>query len=194
MEKFAYIFIGQSGSGKGTQVSLLQEKIKTIYPHETVLHLETGLIFRSFITEENYTATMTSELMAQGILPPSFIGVHVWSHALINQYTGQRFVCIDGTPRILEEVPILLSAARFYGWKLKVIYLEVGDTWANERLIARKRPDDLDTTERAARIAWFHSNVIPALELLKQSVDICVINGERSILEIHEEICEKLRL
>lgn len=196
MQKQAYIFIGQSGAGKGTQAALFEEKVRKLYPDEPILHLETGAIFRSFITTDSFTAKQTKAMMDEGKLPPAFIGIHVWSHELINQYNGQQFVFMDGTPRVAAEVPVLISAAEFYGWKLHVIFLSVGDAWSNERLIGRGRADDLDGKERGERIAWFHANVMPAIELMKTSpqVDFLTINGERSIDDIHKEICEKLGL
>ena len=196
MEKQAYIFIGQSGAGKGTQANLLEQKIRAKHSEASILHLETGAIFRSFITRDSYTAQLTKEMMDAGKLPPSFIGIHVWSHELIEKYSGQSFVFLDGTPRISEEVPVLLSAAKFYGWNLNVIYIEVGDTWANDRLIGRARADDMDPNDRAERIAWFHANVMPAVVALQNAADVQVltINGERTIEEIHTEICEKIGL
>jgi adenylate kinase family enzyme len=196
MEKQAYVFIGQSGAGKGTQAVLLEKEIRSRYPDESILHLETGAVFRSFITGSSYTAQETKRIMDDGKLPPPFIGIHVWSHELINQYSGQRFVLIDGTPRISVEVPVLLSAAKFYGWKLTVIYLDVSDAWATARLLDRGRADDREEHDRAGRVAWFHDNVIPAIELLREAPDVqfISINGERPILEIHAEIRGKLGL
>lgn len=190
----AYIFIGQSGSGKGTQAALLERALRAMHPTSSLLHFETGNIFRSFIETDSYTAHKTKEVMDQGILPASFIGVHVWSHELIASYTGQECVIIDGTPRVAEEVPILLSAAKFYGWETTVVYIEVSDAWANERLLGRGRPDDTVDHERMARLQWFHDNVMPAVELLKSSPNVTfhTVNGERSIEEIHEEIIEKI--
>lgn len=190
MKKQAFIFIGQSGAGKGTQVALLEEKIQSIYKDEEILHLETGTVFRSFIKSDSYTAKKTKEMMDEGKLPPSFIGVHVWSHELIAKYNGQRFVFLDGTPRIVDEVPILLSAAKFYDWEVHVIYLEVSDGWANDRLVGRNRFDDQDEHERKERISWFHSRVKPGIDILGNSPEVkfLKINGERPIPEIHEEI------
>lgn len=192
----AYIFIGQSGSGKGTQAALLEQALHTKYPDRSVFHFETGNIFRSFIETDSYTAQKTKEVMAQGILPASFVGVHVWSHELIQGYEGQDAVIIDGTPRVAEEVPILLSAARFYGWHTTVVFIDVSDTWADERLQGRGRADDSAEHERHARLAWFHDNVMPAITLLKQSPDVTFlsINGERPISEIHEDLSKQLEL
>lgn len=196
MQKEAYIFIGQSGAGKGTQVALVEQKIQVLYPDEAILTLETGTLFRSFITTDSYTAQKTKEMMHTGLLPPPFIGIHVWSHEMIASYTGQRFVFLDGAPRMSAEVPVLLSAAMFYEWNLHVIYLEVGDAWANDRLIERGRVDDQDGNDRAERIAWFHATVVPAITLLQNSPEVhfLSVNGERTIEEIHADICEKLGL
>ncbi len=194
MKKQAFLFIGQSGAGKGTQAALFEEKIRTQNPDQDILHLETGSVFRSFITNDSYTAKMTKAMIEEGKLPPSFIGVHVWSHELIEKYNGQNFVFLDGTPRIGEEVPILLSAATFYGWEVHVIFIDVGDSWANDRLVGRGRVDDEDANDRAERIAWFHSNTMPAINMLEESplVKFLKVNGERPIPEIHEEICKQL--
>lgn len=190
----AYIFIGQSGSGKGTQAALLESTLKEESPTQSLLHFETGTIFRSFIESPSYTAKKTREAMEAGVLPASFIGIHVWSHQLIETYTGQDSVIIDGTPRVAAEVPVLLSASKFYGWHTTVVFIDVSDTWANERLLGRGRVDDTVDHEREARLAWFHSTVMPAVELLKASSDVTFIsiNGERPIKEIHAEICERV--
>ena len=192
----AYIFIGQSGSGKGTQAALLEQSIRSTHPTGSILHFETGNIFRSFIQSDSYTAQKTKEVMAAGVLPASFIGVHVWSHELIASFSGQDFVIIDGTPRVAEEVPILLSASKFYGWDTTVVYIEVSDAWADERLRGRGRADDLHDEERTARLKWFHANVMPAIELLKiaPTVSFLTLNGERSIEEIHQELVAKIEM
>lgn len=196
MQKQAYIFIGQSGAGKGTQAALFEQKIRTHYPDAGVLHLETGTVFRSFIETDSYTARETRAMIGRGELPPSFIGVHVWSHELIAQYAGQEFVFLDGTPRVIDEAPVLLSAARFYGWKVQVIYIEVSDVWANDRLIGRGRHDDTDQKEREGRLAWFHANVMPAVAYLKAAPDVnfLTINGERPIETIQADICSQLEI
>ncbi len=196
MKTNAYIFIGQSGSGKGTQAALLDQKLQAVKPEDRLLHLETGTLFRSFIQTSSFTAQQTKSFIDRGMIPPSFIGVHVWSHELIAQYDGQEQVIIDGAPRVSDEVPVLLSAARFYDWKLNVVFINVGDTWANERLVARGRTDDLDEADRTSRIAWFHDSVMPGITLLQQSPDIqfITVNGERAIADIHADICTQLGL
>lgn len=196
MIQSAYIFIGQSGCGKGTQVALLTEKIKSLDQDHGILYLETGKRFRELIATDLFTAKKTKEMMEEGKLPPPFLGIHAWTHFLIEDYDGNSHVIMDGTPRVPDEVPILLSACRFYDWETHVIYIDVGDEWAYEKTKGRGRADDVDEKKIWGRIEWFHESVIPTIELLKNdpSVHFHHIAGEQTIEAVHEEICRELQL
>lgn len=196
MNKSAYIFIGQSGAGKGTQVALLLETLQKYDSNRGVLYLETGKRFRELIATDLPTAKLTKQIMDNGELPPPFLGVHAWTHFLIEEYDGESHVVMDGTPRVPDEVPILLSAARFYGWDTHVVYLKVGDEWAYEKTKGRGRADDLDEKKVWGRIEWFHQSVIPTIELLQNApgVQFHCVHGEQSIEEVRQDICRELGL
>ncbi|MDB5255103.1 MAG: adk, adenylate kinase, adenylate kinase [Candidatus Nomurabacteria bacterium] len=188
-----YLFIGQSGAGKGTQVALLKERLLKDNANTKFFFLETGEKFRELIAGNTHTATLTRELMSKGILPPPFLAIHIWSHLLIENYDGNTTVFIDGTPRVPAEVPLLLSAAEFYGWTINILYLNVSDEWSTNHLKGRARADDTD--ERiAGRIAWFHASVEPSMELLKESplVRFHEINGEQHIEDVHRDVCASI--
>lgn len=189
-----YLFIGQSGSGKGTQITLLKEALLKKDPTTTFFAIETGDRFRELIKSDRYTARLTRALMDEGKLPPAFLGVHMWSHDLIEHYDGTTTVIIDGTPRMPDEVPLLLSAAALYGWTINVIYLHTSDKWAYDRMRGRGRSDDLDERETTERIHWFHTSVEPCLDMLRQSplVRLHGIEGEQSIEKVHSDICIEL--
>jgi adenylate kinase family enzyme len=190
-----YLFIGQSGAGKGTQVALLKERLLKNNTNTKFFFLETGDKFRELIAEDTYTATLTRALMAKGILPPPFLAIHIWSHLLIENYDGNTTVFIDGTPRVPAEVPLLLSAAQFYDWTINIIHLNVSDEWSMKHLKSRARADDTD--ERiAGRIAWFHNSVEPSIALLRESplVHFHAINGEQHIEDVHKDICTMLEI
>ncbi len=189
----AYLFIGQSGAGKGTQAQLLIDKL-TSTTSGGVFHLETGARFREFIKTDTLTASQTRVMMSKGKLPPSFLGVHAWAHQLIDSYKGEERVVIDGTPRVPDEVPILLSAAAFYGWEFHVCFIAVSDEWAYERAKGRGREDDINEHEVWGRLQWFHESVEPAIELLKNHplVTFHTITGEQEINAVHTDICNTL--
>ncbi|MBP6857875.1 MAG: nucleoside monophosphate kinase [Candidatus Pacebacteria bacterium] len=196
MNKGVYIFIGQSGSGKGTQVDLLKKKIQSLDPEASMFDLETGKIFRELIKSPTYTGKLTKQMIDQGKLPPSFLGVHAWSHSIIEKYNGNQHVFIDGTPRICDEVPALCSTFDFFDWHPHVINIDVSDEWSYDRLKARGREDDKDENDVWGRIQWFHESVIPAIELLKQSPRVVYhsVSGEQTIECVHRDICEELGL
>jgi adenylate kinase len=189
-----YIFIGQSGCGKGTQAKLLEEKLRSIDTEHAVFYLQTGNRFRELAATNSYTARKTKEMMDKGKLPPPFLGIHAWTHEMIERYDGNSNVIIDGTPRVSDEVPVLLSAAQFYGWQPHVLFMKVSDEWASERMKNRGRGDDRDEHEVWGRIQWYHEYVIPTIELLRESpiVDFHTIQGEQTIEAVHAEICHEL--
>lgn len=189
-----YLFIGQSGSGKDTQLNLLQQKLLVLDPTMKSFSLKTGDKFRAFVEKHTFTSELTVKMMAEGKLPPAFLAVHMWTEELVERYDGTTTVFIDGTPRVPSEVPLLLSAATFYGWQIDVINLQVSDEWANTRIKNRGRTDD--TVEKAVwgRIQWFHESVQPAIELLRESplVRFHNIAGEASVEQVHKDICDSI--
>jgi len=70
----AFIFIGRSGCGKGTQVKLFSEKFKEDKPDQSFCYLESGKKFRDFISEETYSSRLSKEAMDEGRLQPEFFG------------------------------------------------------------------------------------------------------------------------
>ncbi len=190
----AFIFIGQSGCGKGTQVDLLIERLKQVDPSRGVLHLETGKRFRELIKTDLFTAQKTKAMMESGKLPPPFLGIHAWTHFLIEDYNGHDHVVMDGTPRVPSEVPVLLSACTFYEWETHVFFMDVSDEWSYERLKGRGRTDDLDENKIWGRIQWFHESVVPTIALLHDAefVHFHRIHGEQSIEDVHRDILASL--
>jgi adenylate kinase family enzyme len=191
-----YLFIGQSGSGKDTQMNLLQEKLLKVDPQMKSFCLKTGDRFRAFIEGHNFTSELTKTTMAEGKLPPAFLAVHIWAQDLVERYDGTATVFIDGTPRVPEEVSLLLSAATFYNWTIRVINLQVSDEWAGDRIRSRGRPDDKVEQAVWGRIQWFHESVQPAIDLLRQSplVEMHDIGGEQTVEAVHRDVCEALEL
>lgn len=196
MKQRVYIFAGHSGAGKGTQVELFKKKAQTLFPDIPVLHVQTGNMFRALVQKDTETAKRVKVLIDQGLLPPAFLGVYAWSEMLITEYTGAQIVCIDGTPRIPEEVPLLTGLFDFYEWDPHIIHIKVGDEWAFEHMKGRGRADDKDDEDVHHRISWFHTSVFPAIEALARHprVTLHTVNGEQTIEKVHEDVCKELGL
>jgi adenylate kinase len=189
-----YIFIGRSGAGKGTQIKLLIEKLeKTSHP---VLHLETGKSFREFINTDSYASSLSKDISIKGGLQPSFLSIWIWSDLLVKNFTGREHLLFDGMPRRMSEAKILETALRFYKVENpKVIYLDVSQEWAMDRLYGRGRADDQKEAIEL-RMKWFDKDVADTIDYMKNNsyYNFISINGEQTIEEVHAEVCSKINI
>ena len=192
-----FIFIGRSGSGKGTQALRLIEYLKRESADQAVLYLETGNKFRSFIANDaSWSARLAGEIINAGNRVPSFFAVWNWSDYFINNLKGDEHLIVDGSPRFLSEAESLDQAMTFYQRsKPVVIYLLVANHVATGRLQARGRGDDQKAGAIDSRLSWFDREVLPAVEFYRGQPDkyqLLEINGEQEIAEVTREILEQL--
>ncbi len=195
MEKRFFIFIGRSGSGKGTQAALLKALLESKYSNP-VRHITTGGGFRDFINSDNHAAKLARKVNEQGGLQPEFLAVWNWANIFITTLQGDETIILDGAPRKLFEANILHSAISFFGYTNPiVIYLDVSETVSRDHLVKRGRDDDTEG-QITGRMGWFETDVLPALESYRNDPRYRVlhINGEKTIEEVHKEIVEKLEI
>lgn len=180
------IFMGRSGSGKGTQAKLVVDTLKA-KTNQEVFYLESGQSFRDFIAKGGYSAELSKQIMDSGELQPSFLAVWNWSHLLVENLTGTEHVVIDGTPRSLDEAQILDTALQFYNLApFAFVYLNVSEAEARKRLTLRARSDDQSDEKISERFRWFESKVMPVIEHYRSHPDcrFIEIDGDPSIPEI----------
>ncbi|MDD4989545.1 MAG: nucleoside monophosphate kinase [Candidatus Pacebacteria bacterium] len=190
-----FIMIGRSGCGKGTQADLLLAYLKEKTGMEGY-HLETGKKFREFIKTEGYTADLAREIINTGRLQPEFLAIWNWTSSVIENLKPDMNLVIDGAPRKLFEAEVLNLALEFYKRENPVVlFLNVSENWARERLMARQRGDDkLEGINR--RLAWYETEVLPVVEFFKKkkSYGFLEINGEQSIEKVQADILSGLKL
>ena len=192
----AFIFIGRSGCGKGTQVKLLQEALKRADPKRDILYVQTGAGFREFIKGETFTQKKSREIYEAGGLQPEFLAVNMWERPLIDGYRGDEHIIFDGTPRKLHEAGVLDSVFGFYGiGMVSILNIDISQEESMKRLFLRKRFDD-NTDEIKKRLAWYESDVAPAVEWYRTNPRYQFLNiaGERSVEAIHADIVKRLGL
>jgi adenylate kinase family enzyme len=185
-----FIFIGRSGSGKGTQAKLLIEYLKSIDPERSIFYLETGEVFRKLVAGESHTSKLAAEIYKKGALQPEFLAVWAWSNVFVENLIGGEHLVIDGTPRKPREAHVLDSAMSFYErLNPNVIHVSVSREWSTEKLTARMRGDDtpLDIENR---LNWFDTDVAPAIDYFRNNAYYAVheVNGEQPIEKVHADI------
>jgi len=195
MDLKTVIFMGRSGSGKGTQVELLRKKMISAGANESdFLDVRTGDLFRAFIKEEGHTQELVKQTLDKGARQPEFLAVTLWGDLFVKKYRPGLHLFLDGTPRIESEAKMLENALVFYKRApIDVVDIEVSDKWATERLLGRNRSDD-NALAIAKRMEFYRTDVTTAISYLKSSphVRYHVVNGERAIEEVHKDIADAI--
>ncbi len=192
MDKKAIIFIGRSGSGKGTQVKLLQDLMNA--NNEPSLYVGTGDHFRKIMQSNDYTAQMIKRMYDEGARPYDFLLVTLLGNIFRFDYKEGQSVLIDGGARSLREAQIIMEILDFYHFKeIKVVYLNVSYEWSVDKLLKRGREDD-NVAAFEEKNKWFNEDVMAAIEFFRanEKVKFLEINGERSIEEVHGDIVSKI--
>ena len=186
------IFIGRSGSGKGTQAGLLKDWISESDPERRqILYVETGDHYRKFVGSTTFSAKLANTLYDKDELAPDFIGCWLWGDVLINELEENMHLVFDGASRTLLEAQVLSSALKFYKReKPTVIYINVSNRWSDDRLLARGRTDDKSLERINKRLKWFDEEVMPAIKYFKSNkmYRFIEVNGEKSVEKVHSEI------
>ena len=195
MSAKTYLFFGNVGAGKGTQISLLKEDLRR-YDNGNVVYAYPGNEFRQFVSEEGYSNILAKEILNRGNLLPLFLVATMFSHVVTRELqTPNDHLLIDGFPRSLEQVPVFESAMTFYGRKnIEIIYINISKDEAIRRLKSRGRHDDTDQGI-ANRFEEYERNVLPALDLLKEKgYRIHSIEGEKHIDEVYADVKKVLEI
>ncbi len=196
MTQQTLIFTGPQGSGKGTQIELLEAYLRRTDPERALVHFEMGKSLRALAAQESYTATLVRGTLAQGNLVPYVISCSVFAQHLMAHMGGNEHLVIDGFPRTADQVPALHSAVEFYGRKdPAVVCINISDEEAVRRLRLRGRADDSDEQIRT-RLEWSRKETMPNVEWFRAHPEYHVvdINGEQSVEDVHKDILAALSI
>lgn len=193
----AILFVGQSGAGKGTQVQLLP----AIFRHLCRVHMfETGLKVRSLAKEDSFAGRQAKKLNDTGKLQPLEWAIMFWMNFLKEKLTGEpEVVIIDGSPRRIEEAQAMERIlVDFYDMDVFVIHIIVPDTIAGSRIKERaskeNRPESATPEAIKEKLGWYHTQVVPAVEWIKQSSKFTLIevDGTPEEAEVNLKIATAL--
>lgn len=212
------ILLGSSGSGKGTQAKLLQQKFGLDY-------VGSGDLLRARGKIDDFTGKKLFDVVNQGKFAPTAIIFKLWIDKLeeLKRISDFKGFIIDGSPRKLFEAELIDQALEWYDWGafLRVLLVSISEEEVFLRLSKRRickacgraipfigdfkkleicdscggelvaRADD--TREGImSRIALFKKEVMPVIEYYKKSDRLTSINGEQSIEDVHKDIMKAI--
>lgn len=207
-----YVIMGIQGSGKGTQAKLLAADYELV-------HISMGEVFRGHIRAGTRLGLTIRDLVADGHLVPDSIVNQVLRTRLGEGDCESGFV-LDGYPRDLAQAAYLLDLLQLDA----VINVAVPDHVVTARMLARRlcsecgrdwnlqgrqprtagRCDDCggaisareDDTPAAiaSRLADFHAQTAPVLELFREHDLVVDIDGTQPPDQVQDEIRRKLGL
>jgi adenylate kinase len=193
MQPQTFVFFGQVGSGKGTQIKLLTDFLKAKDRRETV-YAGTGDGFRKLMDSGNYTAGLVKEYVNNGNLVPDFLTDAVFVNMLISNLSAEKNLITDGYPRTTPQSIIFTEMVKFFKRdNIKIIYIELSEEEAMKRNLLRGRADD--TKEGLTkRFNEYKNKVVPSMNYFKdkEGYEILTINGEQSVENVHKDIIKAL--
>jgi adenylate kinase len=189
-----FVFFGIVGSGKGTQVELLQKYLLDKNLSTDVLFTSTGNEYRKLISSDSYTGSLVKTSLEKGNLQPDFLTTSLFVNILVaGMKEGTSFIA-DGYPRTTSQAEAFENAMKFYGREtVNVIYIKVGREEAVKRMKLRGRADDSDEGIEK-RFDEYVNNVVPSMNYFKDKpgYSMHIINGEQSVEGVHDEIIKSL--
>jgi adenylate kinase len=179
------VLFGPPGAGKGTQSQKLIEK-------HGLIHLSTGDLLRSEISQGTELGLEAKKLMDHGILVPDEVVIGMISHKLDANKDAKGFI-FDGFPRTVAQAEALDKLLETKNTPiLGMIALEVTDPELEHRLLLRGkasgRPDDANPEVIRKRIKEYNDKTAPVAGFYKDQNKFKSINGIGSIEEIFDAI------
>jgi adenylate kinase len=196
MQPLTIIFIGPQGSGKGTQIELLRERLlaqPTVLP---ITHIQTGVPFRELAATGGYTATVVKELVENGKLVPNVLTNAMVVNEFIRQHQQGAHVLFDGYPRDIDQAKTCEDIFTLYHRSnVHVIYLDTPEDVVTARMLERGRNDDTEAVI-AERLRQYKAVTEPLITYYEQRPNTTVhrINGAATVAEVQAAIATALTL
>lgn len=177
------VLVGIQGAGKSTQGNLLSE-------YYDVPYLSSGHIFRKLAQEKSAIGRYIKEVMNAGMLIPDDKTTEIVQEYLDRPEYEKGYI-LDGFPRTVPQ------AKQFSNGLQAVVHLDISDKEALWRIAGRIingteiREDETLPVIRK-RIEQFHEHTEPVIDYYKEKGILEVVDGEKGIQEIFNEIVRRL--
>ncbi len=192
MNPISVLFFGSQGAGKGTQVKMLMEYLRSKSDRK-IIHIDMGQELRNLRDAGTYAGKLTGQVIDAGHRMPDFMPTYLQTKKLVENLTGEEHVIADGLARGADQTRAFDDAIDFFKCApLQVVSVELSEASVITRLLARGRNDDTEEGIKN-RLGWYKTDVLPQLAMLKErGRKIHVIDGEPDVATIHKDILSKL--
>ncbi|MFA5080484.1 MAG: nucleoside monophosphate kinase [Candidatus Paceibacterota bacterium] len=216
------VFLGKSGSGKGTQLDKLRERMGFDF-------IGSGELLRARKQEQDFTGKKIANVIDNGGLIETPVVFSLWMaefERLKNKESELKGIIIDGSPRKIREAYLMDEALNWYEWNdnFKVILIDVLDEEVLSRIADRRicnqcgeivpyvgelkkltncpkcngnlirRPEDSDQESVKKRLEWFSREVGPVIEFYKERNKLITIDGNQTVEKVFEDVLESIQV
>lgn len=173
------IFLGPPGAGKGTQAQKLAEQAQ-------IPHISTGQILRDAIAAATALGKKAQAYMDSGDLVPDALLLDLVRERL-QQDDAQDGWILDGFPRTVAQAEFLTDLLDDLQQNSAIaITLEVPEEVLVERLLARKRQDDTESTIRR-RLEVYRQQTAPVIDFYRTH-NLHAVDGDRPPEEVFQTL------
>lgn len=181
---FTCIFLGISGSGKGTHSKRLIKELGAIYPKNPVKRFESGQQLRKLAEEHTTIGNTVRRILCSGNLVSDEI-VNLAIDSFLRSLNDSEFCFLDGYPRTISQAMYLDSSLHKNKRKdpVIVVHLKLNKETALERLIERAKTegrDDDNPESIDSRFVWYKEHVEPVVKFYKDSKNYIFIEVDVS--------------
>ena len=178
------VIFGPPGAGKGTQSKFIVEKFN-------MFQLSTGEFLRKEISNNTKLGKKIFTVINSGELVSDII-VSDLIEKIISDSKYQNRIVFDGYPRNLNQAKNLYNLLKKYKQKIDVVLklsvsLETIKKRISERRNLEKRSDDNEEIA-IRRFKTYEKSTKPVIEYYKKLNLLKVVDGERPINQINDEI------
>lgn len=188
------IFYGPEGSGKGTQAKLISGEL------DLPLLTSGDLVRDTVVKDKGFLGDVCRKALSEGKYVADSEMFVLWKKKLKEENAKKGWV-MDGFPRNVKQAKFLMDKIDKYGYKIeKVFYLKISPEESLKRLIKRGRKlydnskELHDSPERIKhRLEIYQQGEKKVLDYFFKMGILEVIDGEKSIEEVHHDILSKLK-
>ncbi|MBY6364582.1 adenylate kinase [Rhodococcoides corynebacterioides] len=179
------VLLGPPGAGKGTQATLLSEKLG-------IPHVSTGDLFRANIGQQTPLGIEAKKYLDAGDLVPSTLTVDMVRDRLAEPDATGGFI-LDGFPRSVDQADSLGSILEDMGTRLDaVVSFVIDEDVVVERMLARGREDDKEDVIRN-RMKVYRDETAPLLEYYKDHGRLVTVDAVGEVDDVNAKVIDAIQ-